>query len=300
MEIPKQIEEVLEKLEKAGFEAYIVGGCVRDEIMGKTAHDYDITTSAEPRETERVFSDCRVVETGIKHGTVTVLFKGMSVEITTFRIDGDYPDGRHPEKVSFSRNLKDDLARRDFTMNAIAYSPKRGIIDIFDAVYLSQSCRDNFALEAEGKPNLREKNPAHAPYVRISKLLAHYRPVSLSNLRVIGGRQAGSGVLLESIGEVSFGPLRFEAYEAMGGHVQGETVFVERQKRWVFPGDILVNLKGFTREQAAFNRLAPYLMTSVDTDAKLAGAEREAIMELLTPGDWTIFGAHSQPIQLTK
>lgn len=132
MEIPKQIEEVLEKLEKAGFEAYIVGGCVRDEIMGKTAHDYDITTSAEPRETERVFLDCRVVETGIKHGTVVVLFKGMSVEITTFRIDGDYTDGRHPEKVSFSRNLKDDLARRDFTMNAIAYSPKRGIIDIFD------------------------------------------------------------------------------------------------------------------------------------------------------------------------
>ncbi len=131
MEIPKQIEEVLEKLENAGFEAYIVGGCVRDGIMGKTAHDYDITTSAEPRETERVFSDCRVVETGIKHGTVTVLFKGMSVEITTFRIDGDYPDGRHPENVSFSRNLNDDLARRDFTMNAIAYSPRRGIIDIF-------------------------------------------------------------------------------------------------------------------------------------------------------------------------
>lgn len=131
MEIPKQIEEVLEKLEKAGFEAYIVGGCVRDGIMGKTAHDYDITTSAEPCETERVFADCRVVETGIKHGTVTVLYKGMSVEITTFRVDGDYPDGRHPEKVAFSRNLKDDLARRDFTMNAIAYSPRRGIIDIF-------------------------------------------------------------------------------------------------------------------------------------------------------------------------
>ena len=131
MEIPKQIDQVLEKLENAGFEAYIVGGCVRDGIMGKTAHDYDITTSAEPRETERVFADCRVVETGIKHGTVTVLFKGMSVEITTFRVDGDYPDGRHPSNVSFSRNLEDDLARRDFTMNAIAYSPRRGFIDIF-------------------------------------------------------------------------------------------------------------------------------------------------------------------------
>ena len=173
-----------------------------------------------------------------------------------------------------------------------------GIIDIFDAVYLSQNCRDNFALEAEGKPNLREKNPAHAPYVRISKLLAHYRSVSLGNLLVIGGRHGGD-TLFEHIGEVTFGPLQFEAYEAKGGHVEGETVYVERQKRWVFPGDILVNLKGFTREQAAFNRLAPYLMTSVDTDAKLAAAEREAIEQLLTSGNWTIFGAHGAPLEIT-
>lgn len=131
MRIPEQIAEILAKLEAAGFEAYVVGGCVRDGIMGKSAHDYDITTSAEPRETERVFADCRVVETGIKHGTVTVLYKGLSVEITTFRVDGDYPDGRHPSEIAFSKNIKDDLARRDFTMNAIAYSPKCGIIDPF-------------------------------------------------------------------------------------------------------------------------------------------------------------------------
>ncbi len=131
MEIPSQIEEILDRLESAGFEAYIVGGCVRDGIMGNPVHDYDITTSAEPYQTERAFSDCRVVETGIKHGTVTVLYKGISVEITTFRIDGEYSDGRHPVSVAFSRNIKDDIARRDFTMNAIAYSPKHGIIDPF-------------------------------------------------------------------------------------------------------------------------------------------------------------------------
>lgn len=131
MRIPEQIAEILAKLENAGFEAYVVGGCVRDEIMGKTAHDYDITSSAEPQETERVFAECRVVETGIKHGTVIVLYKGLSVEITTFRVDGDYPDGRHPSNVAFSKSIKDDLARRDFTMNAIAYSPKRGLIDPF-------------------------------------------------------------------------------------------------------------------------------------------------------------------------
>lgn len=124
MELPFQIAEILERLESAGFAAFVVGGCVRDYLMGAEPHDFDITTAASPRETKRVFADCRVIETGIKHGTVTVLYKGVSVEITTFRVDGEYSDGRHPDSVSFSRNIEDDLARRDFTMNGIAYSPK--------------------------------------------------------------------------------------------------------------------------------------------------------------------------------
>ena len=132
MEIPFQIEEIMDRLEKAGYSAYIVGGCVRDSLMGLEPHDYDVTTSALPNETERVFADCRVVETGIKHGTVTVLYKGMSIEITTFRLDGNYSDGRHPDSVSFTDNIAEDLSRRDFTMNGIAYSPKRGMVDPFD------------------------------------------------------------------------------------------------------------------------------------------------------------------------
>lgn len=131
MELPFQIAEILERLEHAGFAAFVVGGCVRDYLMGLSPHDFDITTAASPRETERVFADCRVIETGIQHGTVTVLYKGVSVEITTFRVDGEYSDGRHPDSVSFSRNIEDDLARRDFTMNGIAYSPKRGFVDPF-------------------------------------------------------------------------------------------------------------------------------------------------------------------------
>ena len=131
MIIPQAISEILEYLENAGFEAYIVGGCVRDSIMGLPAHDYDITTSALPLETKRVFSFCKVIETGIKHGTVTVLYKGICVEITTFRIDGDYSDGRHPNSVDFSTNLYDDISRRDFTINGIAFSPKRGFSDPF-------------------------------------------------------------------------------------------------------------------------------------------------------------------------
>ena len=131
MELPFQICEILERIENAGFAAFVVGGCVRDHLMGMTPHDFDITTSASPNETKNIFADCRVIETGIKHGTVTVLYKGISTEITTFRVDGDYSDGRHPDSVSFSRDIEDDLARRDLTINGIAYNPKRGFVDPF-------------------------------------------------------------------------------------------------------------------------------------------------------------------------
>ncbi|MCH5205034.1 MAG: HD domain-containing protein [Oscillospiraceae bacterium] len=131
MHLPKPITEIIERLEDEGYEAYVVGGCVRDSMMHMTAHDYDIATSALPLETKRVFSFCRVIETGIKHGTVSVLYKGSCVEITTFRVDGDYLDGRHPQSVDFSTKLSDDLSRRDFTINGIAYSHLRGFYDPF-------------------------------------------------------------------------------------------------------------------------------------------------------------------------
>lgn len=134
MEIPFQICEILERLESAGYAAFVVGGCVRDAEMGIPPHDFDITTAAPPREVERVFADCRVIETGIKHGTVTVLYKGASVEITTFRVDGEYTDSRHPASVTFSARIEDDLARRDFTMNAVAFSPRRGLVDPFGGI----------------------------------------------------------------------------------------------------------------------------------------------------------------------
>lgn len=127
--IPKRVQKLLDMLENAGFEAYIVGGCVRDSLMGFQPHDFDVTTSAFPEETKRVFARMKVIETGIKHGTVTVLSEGCPVEITTYRVDGEYLDSRRPESVSFTRSLKEDIARRDFTMNGIAYSPKRGFFD---------------------------------------------------------------------------------------------------------------------------------------------------------------------------
>lgn len=129
--IPQNITRVLDMLEDAGYEAYVVGGCVRDLCRGVTPHDYDVTTSALPEETMACFADFRVIETGIKHGTVTVISEGAPVEITTYRTDGEYKDNRHPESVSFTGNLALDLSRRDFTVNAMAYSPRRGLYDLY-------------------------------------------------------------------------------------------------------------------------------------------------------------------------
>lgn len=131
LDIPAYVDTALRLLNNAGFEAYVVGGAVRDAVMGFEAHDYDITSSALPLETKEVFSGFRVIETGIKHGTVTVLIDDKPLEITTYRIDGEYKDRRRPDKVSFTSDLKSDLSRRDFTCNALAYSPAEGIVDYF-------------------------------------------------------------------------------------------------------------------------------------------------------------------------
>ena len=129
--LPSAVTEAIETLEAAGYEAYAVGGCVRDLCRGTVPHDYDITTSATPEECEACFAGRRIIETGIKHGTVTVIVDGEPLEITTYRTDGEYLDGRHPESVTFSRRIEDDLSRRDFTVNAMAYSPSRGLVDLF-------------------------------------------------------------------------------------------------------------------------------------------------------------------------
>lgn len=131
-ELPPGALKVLRRLNAAGYQAYAVGGCVRDMARGVPPHDYDICTSALPAQTERCFAGERVVETGIKHGTVTVLMAGEPYEITTFRTDGDYLDGRHPQSVAFTDSLTEDLRRRDFTINAMAYHPDIGLRDPFD------------------------------------------------------------------------------------------------------------------------------------------------------------------------
>jgi len=129
--LPPYVERVLERLERAGHEVYLVGGSLRDSLLGLDPHDFDLATSARPEQTAALFSDSRVIETGMKHGTVTVLSDRNPIEITTFRIDGSYTDARHPDSVTFTDRITDDLSRRDFTVNAMAYNPRLGLVDPF-------------------------------------------------------------------------------------------------------------------------------------------------------------------------
>ena len=144
--IPEKVEYILNRLRDEGYEAYAVGGCVRDTLLSKEPKDWDITTSAEPEQTKELFR--RTVDTGIKHGTVTVLLGDDSFEVTTYRIDGEYEDSRHPKNVTFTKCLSEDLLRRDFTINAMAYNPKEGIVDLFGG----QKDLENKLIRCVGNP----------------------------------------------------------------------------------------------------------------------------------------------------
>lgn len=159
IECPRAVAALIDRMYEAGYEAYVVGGSLRDRLLGRTPNDWDLTTSALPEQTLAVFGDHHTIPTGMKHGTVTVMADGEPVEITTYRIDGDYLDSRHPASVSFTRNLADDLARRDFTVCAMAWSPYAagdGIVDLFGG-------RDDLAariIRCVGEPERRFEEDA--------------------------------------------------------------------------------------------------------------------------------------------
>ena len=127
--LPKNVNKIIHVLEEHGFQAYAVGGCIRDSLLGRTPHDWDITTSALPEQVKAIFK--KTVDTGIQHGTVTILLDGEGYEVTTYRLDGEYEDSRHPKEVTFTSLLSEDLKRRDFTVNAMAYNEKDGLVDLF-------------------------------------------------------------------------------------------------------------------------------------------------------------------------
>ncbi|MEE1049904.1 MAG: polynucleotide adenylyltransferase, partial [Clostridia bacterium] len=135
MQIPFYVNKILHKLHTSGYEAFVVGGCVRDALMGVAPCDWDICTSALPNQVIDLFKEKHtVIPTGLQHGTITIISEGNQIEVTTYRSDGEYDDNRHPEKVVFLPSVEGDLARRDFTMNSIAYNPKDGLIDLFGGI----------------------------------------------------------------------------------------------------------------------------------------------------------------------
>ena len=134
IEVPDPVQFIIQELECSGYEAYIVGGCVRDSIIGRVPHDYDICTSATPDEIIKTFPYEDIIPTGLQHGTVTILINNEPFEITTYRIDGKYSDSRRPDKVEYTKSLVEDLKRRDFTINAMAYNLKTGLIDPFNGM----------------------------------------------------------------------------------------------------------------------------------------------------------------------
>ena len=151
IKLPDEVIFALELIEKHGFEAYLVGGCVRDFVMGKIPHDFDIATSCLPSNIRDIFKDFSNFDQGIKHGTVGVIINNRLIEITTFRIDGEYLDARHPSSVSFTTSLLEDLKRRDFTMNALALNKNLEIVDYFNGIEDIKNKR----IRAVGNPYMR-------------------------------------------------------------------------------------------------------------------------------------------------
>lgn len=211
IKVPKDVLDIIDTLTERGHEAYVVGGCIRDSLMGHRVNDWDISTSAEPEEVMSVFGNIegfRVIPTGLKHGTVTVLYNGVHYEITTHRIEGEYSDRRRPDSVSFTKDVQDDLSRRDFTINAMAYSHENGIVDPFggmddiergvvrcvgdpdrrfdeDALRMFRAVRFATQLEFEIEENTFEsilRNKRHACCVSVERIRQEFDKLLLSRV----------------------------------------------------------------------------------------------------------------------
>ena len=148
IKIPDDVRFILKQLNKAGYEAYAVGGCVRDSILGRVPDDWDITTSALPWQIKNIFP--KTIDTGIQHGTVTVMRNHVGYEVTTYRIDGEYEDGRHPKEVTFTSDLLEDLRRRDFTINAMAYNEMEELEENFEKHITQTDCGTKGLIDAFG------------------------------------------------------------------------------------------------------------------------------------------------------
>lgn len=274
IQVPEAAKNIIEQLNAHGFEAYVVGGCVRDSLMGRMPEDWDITTSAKPEQVKEIFS--RTVDTGIQHGTVTVLLDHGAYEVTTYRIDGEYEDGRHPKSVEFTGNLLEDLKRRDFTINAMAYSERDGLVDAFggemdlergmircvgnaldrfteDALRILRAIRFSaqlgFAIERETEaaisaiaPNL-EKVSRERIQVELTKLLLSDHPERI-----------------EAVFEHGIGPFVSQSFEEAGRCLS------QTEKLCLLPPEKHMRWSGFLREEAAQDAVTVLRELKLDND----------------------------------
>lgn len=229
MDIPAPVRQILQRLRDRGYEAYAVGGCVRDTLLGRIPGDWDICTSALPQETEACFSDLRVIETGLKHGTVTVLLAGAPYEITTFRRDGDYLDHRRPEQVAFVSSLEEDLRRRDFTINAMALGLNGEVIDLFGG----REDLDRRVIRCVGDPEQRFREDA---------------------LRILRGLRFASQLEFTLEPDTAAAMERCKDLLAL---VSGERIYAEMTKLLVGPGAASVLERYGTILAGAFPELLP-------------------------------------------
>ena len=195
--MPKDVKYIINALEKNGYEAYAVGGCVRDAIIGKEPNDWDITTNATPMQVKKLFK--HTIDTGIQHGTVTIMIDKVGYEVTTYRIDGKYADGRHPDKVEFTVSLKEDLKRRDFTINAMAYNDTKGIIDLFGGI---EDLKEGI-VKCVGNPYNRFDEDA-------LRILRAFRFAAVLNFEVEEKTKKAAGDLAENLNKISKERIRTE------------------------------------------------------------------------------------------
>ena len=182
IDLPQNVNFIIDTLYEHGFEAYAVGGCVRDSLLGRTPQDWDITTSAKPAQVKAIFD--HTIDTGIQHGTVTVMLEHVGYEVTTYRIDGEYEDARHPKEVTFTSNLKLDLERRDFTINAMAYNHRAGLVDEFDGIADLKAHVTKAAIKELA--TALSKVSAERIQVELVKLLTSYHPQMMRDLYELG------------------------------------------------------------------------------------------------------------------
>lgn len=195
--MPEDVKYIINTLEKNGYEAYAVGGCVRDAIIGKEPNDWDITTNATPMQVKKLFK--HTIDTGIQHGTVTIMIHKVGYEVTTYRIDGKYADGRHPDKVEFTVSLKEDLKRRDFTINAMAYNDTKGIIDLFGGI---EDLKEGI-VKCVGNPYNRFDEDA-------LRILRAFRFAAVLNFDVEEKTKKAAGDLAENLNKISKERIRTE------------------------------------------------------------------------------------------